>query len=216
MSGNDTALISDLENDVDYTWFGNQTILNVTAHVLGDNKTIQYERAVYNATTIQNSTTFLVNVENGSISPNTDYFIWFFVASNLQLGDPVFLPPSSYSGYKINETILTDYSGSFDLTNHLNHMDNSTSSVSGVDYVTINTIDVYWDKTSGILLLFKGSFNTSRTDSLNNLLVTHVTVEIRLTSASPAIPEFHSFLTLTTFMIAIPLVVIVCRRRRLL
>ena len=79
------------------------------------------------------------------------------------------------------------------------------------------TLQLYWERKTGIMLDMHSEEDTSRPDGAGGVLIAHFQGRILLLSAVPSppvIPEFPTFLILPLFMVAALLAVIVYKRKR--
>ncbi len=205
-TGNDTEL---LPHVMFQPAWSNVTVVSVT------NDSIIFQQVFYNATTTQ-PVIIKQNVMNGSRNDSILAFPVSFIAANLTEGDPIVL--SSFISSTINETAPASFLGQTLETNH--HISPYNQSNVNVYGITINetlTLQIYWERKTGIMLeeLIEG--HTSRSDGTGGTLTTDLTLLILILSAEPQLPviaEFDSPLILLSLMTAILLIITSVKKRR--
>jgi hypothetical protein len=212
VSGNDTGLMSNIQPE--HYWI-NITVLNVS----GDNVTCQ--QVFYNDTSVLGSNTFLIDISLGSSlwldGSGSPLYILFAAAANLNASDLVYLATASQQPtYTINETVVVNYLGRQFTGNHLDISQSQTNvSAFGVSPVNLTALtDYYWDRGTGVLLDQDSKGYFSRSDGAGGILSAFREGRILLTSATPTVQEFPTFLAMSLFMIASLLAVIVQRNTR--
>jgi len=187
----------------------NQTewILFSVEGILGTNITFQATEHFKNDTDRIRSG--WIDIDTGDSSEDTNetrYMTGMVISANLDVNDTVYTSVG-YLTWKINETIVRAYLDEVRYTNHLNMtMESSMDNVS-----TCSSMNLYWDKPTGII----NEYFTEVTINQTGEYLTTWSLLARITESSVwVVPEFPLFLILPLFMIATLLAVIVYRRQK--
>jgi len=104
----------------------------------------------------------------------------FLISANLNAGDPIY-SNDTYSSWTINETIPETYPGGSRDTNHFN----TTMEESVEGYNIYVSMDLYWDRATGVLT------KLSITDNETITYTTDYSISFELTGSSTfVVPEF--------------------------
>jgi hypothetical protein len=197
LSGNDTELINQLKEQ---TYWINVTVITISGDLL------TLSAVSYNSTDISSNSTILLNFATGESSPGGAQRI--FVPANLNAGDSIYLEYPNNQTFTINNTVITNYLGTPLLTNLLSYdeIKNNSSYATVTANVTTHW-EFYWDRTTGVLVEFNYTAYTSRTTGNSDSLTLAQNIDLKILSATPMIPEFHSliipFLLVTAITISI-------------
>jgi len=127
----------------------------------------------------------------------------FFISANLDSGDSIY-SSGEYSTWMINETIPKTYLGGPRDTNHLN----ITMEMSEPPFYVYLSWDVYWDRTTGVLVEMSMSSNQTM------IYTTAWSFSIELTESNKwVIPEFAGPLQTLLLLTSLTLATLVCRRK---
>jgi hypothetical protein len=180
LSGNDTELMNQLKEQ---TYWINVTVTTIS----GDQLTLSALN--YNATNVSSNSTILLNCATGESTPEGAQRL--FVPPSLNAGDNIRLEYPTNQTFTLNDTFITNYLGTPLETNLLSYDEirNNTNYATVTANVTTHW-EFYWDRTTGVLVEFNYTSNTSRTTGNGDSLVLAQNIDFRIISTTPLIPEF--------------------------
>ncbi len=125
------------------------------------------------------------------------------ISANLNAGDPIY-SGSTYSSWTINETIPITYPGGSRETNHMN----TAMEMSMPPYYISFSMNMYWDKTTGILTKLYVTSNQT------TAYTTYYSVSMELTESNQwIVPEFFGLLTTLLLLAALASFTLVLKRK---
>jgi len=140
-----------------------------------------------------------VDVDTG----DNDNMPFFFVSANLDVNDSIY-SGGTYSNWNISETFMKTYPEGSRETNHLN-MTVLVSNPPSYNYVSIN---VYWDRETGLLTEMSMIMNSTM------IYTTNWSLSFELTETNLwAVPEFVGLHQALLLLSSLTLVTLVRRRR---
>jgi hypothetical protein len=175
--------------NVSFDWFSNDPTATPPSEWVGLNGTAWFRGTIQSIVGTNVTISMLLHYSNGTEETEIEWvdvdtgegnLTLFLISADLNVGDPIYTTVE-YSGFTINETIPVTYPGGQRQTNHVNVTMEESS-----EYINVSlSMNLYWDKTTGILTQMSIMSNQTMT------YTTNYSVSIQLTDSSLwVVPEF--------------------------
>jgi hypothetical protein len=175
--------------NVSFDWYSNDPNATPPTEWIGLNGTAWFRGTVENVAGTNVTISSLLHYNNGTEETESGWIdvdtgggnmTLFLISANLNAGNSIY-SSGDYSTFTINETIPMTYPGGSRETNHIN----TTMEVSSPPYYVNLSMNLYWDRATGVLTKLSMISNQTMT------YTTNYSVSMELTGSNEwAVPEF--------------------------